>query len=343
LWRRLFKREQRSAIWKIGRWLEKHPLKSGGIIQVSCQKNAANFVFPWALLYDRSIPKAKGEYPTPEGFWGIRYCIEQRLPNLIGSTDKAIQIEDKLKLGFMLWKEFRNVKKEYSLMETLEQQCAGKLRVSNPPIDVAEDAIELLRNCDAHILYFYTHGYTRLREADIGVGKNLDLFIRWYEGLDKDYPIDNTFQKLYESVKQGQFEMDRSWIELSYGKIYLDELYDDEVDLKAGSLVFLNMCESAQVTPSLSDSFIQFFLDRGAKGVIGTECPMTIEFAHPFAEKLLRGMLLGEQVGVNLLNTRRYFMQLKNPLGLAYTLFGSATVCFAPPSLSTVSTTVVLD
>lgn len=343
LWRRLFKREQRSAICKIGGWLEKHPLKPGGIIQVSCQKNASNFVFPWALLYDRSLSKRKGEYPTPEGFWGVRYCIEQRLPNMIGFTDKAIQIEDKLKLGFMLWKEFRNVEKEYLLMDTLEQQCAGKLIISNPPIDVAEDAIELLRDCDAHILYFYTHGYTRHRDADIGVGKNLDLFMRWYKRLDKDSPLHNTFQKLYESVKQGQFETDRSWIELTYGKIYLDELYDDEVDLQAGSLVFLNMCESAQVTPSLSDSFIQFFLDRGAKSVIGTECPMTIEFAHPFAERLLRGMLLGERVGINLLNTRRYFMQLNNPLGLAYTLFGSATVCFEPPSLSTVSTNVSLD
>jgi hypothetical protein len=94
------------------------------------------------------------------------------------------------------------------------------------------------------------------------------------------------------------------------------------------------MCESAQITPSLSDSFINFFLDRGAESVIGTECPMTIEFAHPFAEKFLTGILTGESVGKALLDTRRHFMDQRNPLGLVYTLFGSAASCFTPPRFS---------
>jgi hypothetical protein len=57
---------------------------------------------------------------------------------------------------------------------------------------------------------------------------------------------------------------------------------------------------------------------------------MTIEFAHPFAKELLQDILAGEQVGIALLNARRYFLGLKNPLGLAYTLFGSATTRFEP-------------
>ncbi len=139
------------------------------------------------------------------------------------------------------------------------------------------------------------------------------------------------YKLLYESIEQGKFEPDRSWIELTWGKVYLDELYANILHLQSEPFVILNMCESAQVTPSLSESFIHFFLTHGANGVIGTECPMTVEFAHPFAEMLLNEILAGREVGVALLNARRHFMELKNPLGLAYTLFGSATVSFEPP------------
>lgn len=187
---------------------------------------------------------------------------------------------------------------------------------------------------DANILYFYAHGYTRHRQADIGVGANLKLFISRYEKLQDSDPRRKLWQFLYDSIQQEKFEVDRSWIELTYGKLYLDELYD-EIDnkLQSNPLVFLNMCESAQVTPSLADSFIDFFLDRGAAGVLGTECSMTTEFAHPFAEKFLKAILAGEKFGPALLDARRHFIELKNPLGLAYTLFGSAITCFHPPSI----------
>lgn len=116
--------------------------------------------------------------------------------------------------------------------------------------------------------------------------------------------------------------------------MYLDEMESEITKFQSRPLVILNMCESAQITPSLSDSFIDFFLDRGAEGVIGTECPMTVEFAHPFAEAFLMEILTGASVGKALLDARRHFMQVKNPLGLAYTLFGSATVRFKPPRFS---------
>jgi hypothetical protein len=93
------------------------------------------------------------------------------------------------------------------------------------------------------------------------------------------------------------------------------------------------MCESAQLVPSLSESFIHFFLTRGAAAVIGTECPMTIAFAHPFGEVLLNGLLRGEDVGDALRSARQALLGLQNPLGLAYTLYGSATARFKPPPL----------
>jgi hypothetical protein len=98
-------------------------------------------------------------------------------------------------------------------------------------------------------------------------------------------------------------------------------------DLSSGSLI--------TVTPSLSDSFVGFFLDRGARAVIGTECPMTVEFAHPFARHLLESLLGGATAGRALLDARRHFLnEARNPLGLAYSLYGTASASFAPPVLS---------
>ena len=334
LWVKLFQLDSDSSMHKVGKWLEDNPLQKGAIIQVSLADNATDFVFPWALIYDRKVPKKHYELPDPEGFWGLRYCIEQQLSNQNKGTDKPVQIQDKLRVGFMLWAQFRNADEQKVLMENWTQRNPDKLEITIPPITDADDCSALLDDCDAHILYFYTHGYTRNRQADIGVGENLQLFTNRYEKLQEDDPRHELWKFLYDSVKQDKFEPNRSWIELTYGRLYLDELYDNiESKFSSEPLVFLNMCESAQITPSLSQSFIHFFIERGAKGVIGTECPMTVEFAHPFSEKFLGDLLAGETVGNALLNARSHFMKLKNPLGLAYTLFGSATTCFQPAIL----------
>jgi hypothetical protein len=331
LWVMLFKRERGSALYQIGQWLEEHPLARDGIIQISLGEDAADFVFPWGLVYDGAIPRKAYELPDLEGFWGVRYCIEQGLPNVVKADDQPLLLQDQLHMGFMLWEQFRNAEDQKQLMQQLVQRSAGQLEVSTPPINDADACYDLIASGAAQFLYFYTHGYTRHRQADIGVGNDLDAFLARYEALAADSPVRETYKLLYDAIKKGQFEPDRSWIELTYGKLYLDELYDSVDELPGGPFVMLNMCESAQLTPSLSDSFFHFFLDRGARAVIGTECPMTVEFAHPFAARFLADVFAGRRVGDALLAARRHFLELNNPLGLAYTLFGQATVTFEPP------------
>jgi hypothetical protein len=334
LWVMLFKRERGSALYQVGDWLEAHPLARDGIIQISLREDAAEFVFPWALVYDGAIPRKAYELPDLEGFWGVRYCIEQQLPNVVKADDQPLLLQAQLQMGFMLWDQFRNVEDQKQLMQQLVQRSAGRLEVSTPPINDADACYDLMAQGDAQFLYFYTHGYTRHRQADIGVGSDLDAFLARYEALAADSPVRETYKLLYEAIKKGQFEPDRSWIELTYGKLYLDELYDSVDELPGTPFVMLNMCESAQLTPSLSDSFFHFFLNRGARAVIGTECPMTVEFAHPFAARFLDDVFSGRPVGDALLDARRHFLKLNNPLGLAYTLFGQATVAFEPPRLA---------
>lgn len=333
LWSMIFRRASSGALFKIGKWLEKHPIKRDGKVQISVAPGAAHFVFPWALLYDRPLPRGRHQVPSPDGFWGLRYDIEQRVPGVQVMPDTPVAVEGTLKLDVLQWQQFRNIRQQNELLATLCTKAAGRLAISAPPITEAEAAYNRMADSDAHILYFYTHGYTRHRKTDVGTGNDLSMFLARYDSLPTDSPSRETYRLLYDSIQTGRFERDRSWIELSYGKLYLDELYDYIEALASRPVVILNMCESAQATPSLSESFIHFFLDRGANAVLGTECPMTVEFAHPFSECLLTDILSGRSVGAALLAARRHFMTLHNPLGLAYTLFGSTTTRFVPAAI----------
>ena len=333
LWVALFEREAKSAIYQIGQWLQEHPPARDSVIQVSVGSDAMDFVVPWSLIYDRPVPQKEYELPDIEGFWGIRYCVEQRLPKFMEGTEAPAASEPEIKMAFMLWEQFRNATEQKDLMRRLAARAPGKLEISDPPIVDATACYKLLADCDKHLLYFYTHGYTRLRESNLSGSDNLQPFLRWYESLPADSPLRAGLGATYGDITRHAYVQDRSWIGLTYGVLYLDQLYDEVKELISRPLVILNMCESAQVTPSLSDSFIDFFLDRGARGVIGTECSMTIEFANVFSESLLTGLLAGETIGTALLNARRKFIGLRNPLGLAYTLFGSAAASFAPPIL----------
>ena len=334
LWIRLFKSTPRSALATIGRMLEQNPLVDGGMVQVSIRQEAADFVFPWSLLYDRPLPEKSWETPDPAGFWGARYPIEQFVSNVARDDDAPIDVAGPLKMMFVLWQNFRNAADEVKLMQDLGAEAAGRLVGEDPPVLSRNEFYTRIGACDSQILYFYTHGHTRRRLDQTAPDFDAPAFLKRFDSLPPDSPARLALQPVYDSLQHGDYEPDRSWIQLTYGKLYLEELLDRVSDLSASHpLVILNMCESAQVVPSLTDSFIHFFLACGASAVIGTECPMTIETAHPFAQQFLTAVLGGQPAGQALVDARRYFFAHKNPLGLAYTLFGSATARFEPPAL----------
>jgi hypothetical protein len=327
---RLFKHETQGAMARIGKWLARHPLADGAIIQVTAGKGTNGFVFPWSLVFDREIPPQDYARPDPDGFWGLRYSIEQ-LPTAVLYIDESAKTVGQLHIENMQWNHFRNISLQNTLMERLTEECHGWLSIS--PVMDAATCYELLGRNSAQILYFYAHGFTRHRENESAAGLNFQLFLNHYEKLPTASPLRALWESVYRDIQDGRAESARSWIELTYGKLYLDELYDRVEELAGSPVVILNMCESAQVTPMLSESFVHFFLSRGARAVLGTECPMTIEFAHPFSDHLLHGVLAGRPLGEALLAARRRMMELGNPLGLAYTLFGLAVARFEPPAL----------
>jgi hypothetical protein len=94
-----------------------------------------------------------------------------------------------------------------------------------------------------------------------------------------------------------------------------------------GPLVFLNACETGNLNPLYTSSFVNAILNAGARGVIATECPIPDEFAADFAVALLTSLFEGKELGQSLLQARREFWEkYHNPTGLLYSLYADPSI-----------------
>jgi hypothetical protein len=115
---------------------------------------------------------------------------------------------------------------------------------------------------------------------------------------------------------------DASTLSLTDGKITLGQLKTDAPSRKkllGNPLVFINACESAELSPLFYDGFVPYFMHKGARGVVGTECRTPGIFAAEWAKRFFTRLLAGEPLGSLVLALRQEFLETEgNPLGLLY-------------------------
>ncbi len=317
----LFRHSLTGALAEVADALEAAAIPTGAVIQVSVHPSAADFNFPWAFIFDGEIPTVSYTAPDTANFWGLKYCIEQHLPKVpVRGFEQDAPASDHPNLAIMLWEQFSGAMDH---MERVEEVA----RSASPPVDVtakvtSSTAARTLLQSDERkdILYFYSHAHTRVPVSE---GRAADSRFRAIIEALSDAGLRTSLLSAYEQMTKSP--TDSSWIMLSHGKLELLDLYATIFDLVCGNpIVILNACESAAVTPTLSgESFTHFFLDRGARAFVGTECLMTTAFAPWFGSELIRRLAAGLSVGAALRAARLRFIAERNPLGLAYTLYGS--------------------
>jgi hypothetical protein len=258
---------------------------------------AERFTFPWALLYDRADLKPDQSNVDPEGFWGFKHEIEYP-PEFTSTTPERfvprIEIDTLPGLGFVY-----NTVIDSQLKHPIIQQQRDFLTALFGQVaeyHSRQELYDLLNNADAamQLLYFYCHAVSNLPGERGGI--------------------------------------DGSRIILDDGEITL-------ADLKActsmtilpftqAPLILLNACQSAKLSPYIYDGLVPYFVERGARGLIGTEADTPAFFAAEFGQELLRRFIAGGQpIGALLLNLRReYLFQNHNVLGLLYALHCSGDV-----------------
>ncbi len=120
----------------------------------------------------------------------------------------------------------------------------------------------------------------------------------------------------------------RKNIKLSKLKAYHFEKDENSHDKLKNTLLFLNNCGSASITPLTSVNFPQLFIEKfGYKGFIGTEHDIPDNFACQFAKVFYAYFLKQGHLGMGLFRTRWFFAKTHhNPLGLFYTLYANPDI-----------------
>ena len=130
---------------------------------------------------------------------------------------------------------------------------------------------------------------------------------------------------------------DSACLVLTDGRVTLGELNLDaptSAQLRGNPLVFVNACESAEMSPAFYDGFVPYFMAKGARGVIGTECQTPALFAAEWAKRFFSLFLQGETLGEAFLALRKAFLdEHGNPLGLIYAVHSDGDTRVTPPCL----------
>ncbi|MFC8190870.1 hypothetical protein ACFUMH_04300 [Cellulomonas sp. NPDC057328] len=297
-------------------------LRGSSVIQVS---RVTSSVFPWSAVYDiaRTLDGAwvpcglldelglLNEHPDrcpyetthemntlcPFGFWGIRHQIEEPASVLSGTLPTVIPMPAGPRLATV-----RSLNLETGLsaqhLEDLQSALGGTFSLLD--CDSRDDLLDALR-APLPLVYFYSHGR-------VGVVEDTSLTVPYLE-LGQ-----------HERFSPGDLD---AWAQ---GERWQPQTWRD-----VPPLIFLNGCNTAELTPERLVSFVEDFAGMYASGVIGTEISVHQHVAGEIARRFLSYLIQpGATVGGSLRKARLDMLAKGNLAGLAYTAFCSADLELVP-------------
>ncbi len=293
----------------------KTALKPDAVIQVNPILGAVTI--PWAIVYERNLISLPGmnhvcnqfdnhdcncsgcpntDNPfivCPHAFWGYRYSIEQ-LPCWQPESDQLT-----------LTPLIRRIKNEQTLEINFNVWQKFNLWKSH---------LEKIKE-QGYVEFSISKEVIKLFEVWKEKSPLLDLLYFYCHSTDKD--------------EQPYLELSDSYIDSNALFAFINSF---DINWPHYPLVFLNACGTGSYGPDSYASLIKLFLNTGACGVIGTECPVPELFAEAYASELLTRLFRGEPLGKAMLEVRRDFLyKKKNPLGLIYSLYAAHEVALTHP------------
>lgn len=267
--------------------------------QLHIEVIAEEFIFPWALIYDGALDPV-----DPHAFWGFKHVIEYipeftlRSPRSFDLELASIKNNERLPMAFVantrIDDELQSVVPPYPKVIEPQTSFFSTLKtVAMERHTTTKEFFNLLKNPQAPPL----------------------IYINCHASSNAPAEAGGTY---------------KSFIMLSDGKITIDDLDLDAPPLPGGGLlngplIFLNACQSAELTPYLYAGLVPAMLARGARGVIGTEVNTPTLFAAEFAQKFIERFTAGNTpLGSLLLELRREYLESKNNvMGLVYALYSN--------------------
>jgi len=249
------------------------------------------FMLPWGILYVADEYDANDV--VPEMFLGLRHIIEHiPLQPSMQVTDRTIDSRSGLAVSLNV---NADIDEQVKRSIVAEQWRYWKKIGQGGDVQVClrrtgEDVTRALADTATpdQIFYFYCHAISRSLEE--GGGPDASTLVLTDNGR------------------------------LTLGDLYMDAPL--RKILSGAPLVFINACESAELSPLFYDGFVPYFMAKGARGVIGTECETPALFAAEWARRFFDRFLAGELLGQVFLDLRQeFYRQHNNLLGLLYALY----------------------
>jgi len=306
------------------------------IVQVVLGREAKSFVFPWQIL---PIDPA-GEETDPNNLWGYRFAIEIRRWG-DGTSRPANADLEQPRATYARW-HFDNEAQHFAEVEKI--LTAASIPLNLPIVDSYADFKAALFNAVSSMFYVYAHGHAstpaspsaeqyrtharqelsdleRLLEANPAIAPAPEVAASRKQMLDQYLSLtdDNTTTVLL--LKKGPVQLTKLLVEAA----------TQNWRFQNAPIVFLNTCESAQIWNSAESSFVGFFLDRGARAVVGTESTIPMVMADVFGRKVIEALVQRKTLGDAVQIARLHLLQsCSNPLGLCYSIYGTADAGLLP-------------
>ncbi len=258
------------------------------------------FMLPWGILYlaDEYDP----EDIKPELFLGLKHIIEHiplqnQMHTLDGTIDSRPSLAVSLNVNADIDQQMGRplIAGQRSYWDKLDQSGDVQVIVRESKDEVMQALADTAT--PDQILYFYCHAISKSLTEDGGP--------------------------------------DASTLVLSGGqRLTLEDLNlfaSTRKVLPGAPLVFINACESAELSPLFYDGFVPYFMAKGARGVIGAECETPALFAAEWARRFFDQFLAGESLGQVFLDLRReFYYEHHNLLGLLYALYADGDTQIVP-------------
>jgi len=282
----------------LGERLRKALRGTPGTLQITSK----NFPIPWGVLY--LADTWDDQKPIdPRLFLGLRRAVEQ-LPMVTADWPDGIIVSDRPTLSVSL-NVNRGIDQEAKRPLVADQIAYWNGLAKDRIKCVVRDTGDALRDAlaaetaDDQLVYCYCHADT----VTLGPG-----------GV-------NASRLLFDGGTG-----------LSLKDLY--KLAGKPSTLPNAPLVVINACESAEMSPLFYDGFVPYFMVKGARGAIGTECKTPAIFAAEWARRFFDLLLAGVTIGESVFRLRQEFYDKHNNiLGMLYSVYCNGDDSVAPAVL----------
>lgn len=249
-----------------------------------------DFTMPWGLLYVGDNP----DEPEPEMFLGLKHVIEHiPLQFNMQVLDPHVNSSDGFTIALNVNKDIDTQMGQPIIGRQIEfwEKLAAKTAAIQ--MDVRENIPQVMKKMNDgetqdDLIYFYCHALSfDISETASGGPDNSKLVLTGHQELT------------------------------------LSRMQRADNPFPGHPLVFINACESAELSPQFYHGFVPYFMSKGARGVIGTEVETPALFAEEFAYRFFKRFLAADSsLGELFLDLRRkFFFEQNNVMGLLYALY----------------------